>query len=412
MVISNIPKGNASYINKINKINILRAIREQKEISRAELVKETGLSAPTVTRIVDSLIHEGQFVLEIGASDSGGGRPPIIVKFNGENNYVIGLDVGTTFIRGALANLNADIISETQIPTEVESGFDSVILKIAAIISGLIDTPGIDRNHILGIGMAVAGMINREKDIVEFSPDFNWKNVDIKTHLQEKFNIPIIYDNVTRVMALGELWYGIGKDIKNFICINAGYGIGASFISNGKPFYGSEGMAGEFGHLTLDKDSDALCKCGNTGCLEAISSGRGIAMAAQKFIAKGEESILKEMCHGDSSTITAEMVFRAAQENDSVSLRVISRSLEYLGIGIAGLINLLNPQAVVIGGGLTQAGDIFFDQLREVINQRVMPRHVNSYQLYPVTYGNNATVMGAVSLILNDVLHFGLTSTK
>ncbi len=399
-----LPRGHATYINTLNKIKVLDLIRRRRAISRAEIAKTTGLSAPTVTRVVDNLINEENLVVEGEIGASTGGRRPILVEFNGEGKFLVGIDLGTTSIRAVLANLNAEFLSEIQVPTEVETGFEGVMKKVGDIVNELINRRTFDRDKIAGIGMAVAGLINKKRNIVEFSPDFGWHNADINRALGEKFDLPLIFDNVTRVMALGELWYGIGKKYNDFICVNVGYGIGSGIIVHGKALSGSNGMAGEFGHITLDKDSEIQCQCGNHGCLEALASGRGIALSAVRAIESGRKSSLRKTCGGNLSAINSEMVARAAQEGDPLAGKVFREACEYIGIGIAGLINLFNPQAVVIGGGVAQAGDIFFNTVKKTIEERVMNRYVQSVEILPVTYGTNATLKGAVSLILHEVL--------
>jgi glucokinase-like ROK family protein len=253
--------------------------------------------------------------------------------------------------------------------------------------------------------MAVAGLINREKNIVEFSPDFHWHNVDVLGALAPKHNIPIIFDNVTRVMALGELHYGVGREFKNFICVNVGYGIGGGIIIDGKPLYGPLGMAGELGHITLDKDSPIQCDCGNFGCLEALASGNAIARTAQTEMKAGVKTLLAEVCSGNISEVTAEMVANAAKKGDSFAWNVFDRAAEYLGLGIAALINLFSPEAVVIGGGVAQAGDILFDKVRKTVNARALNKIAKDVVITPATFGMKAAVMGAVSLILSEVLN-------
>jgi glucokinase-like ROK family protein len=403
---SYLPKVDSAYINRLNKIKVLSLIREKNEISRADIVKITGLSAPTVTRVVESLINDEKLVCQVGKGDSKGGRPPIMVQFEGENNFVIGVDLGTTNIRGALSNLNAQLVSEIEVPTEADSGFDNVIKKVSTVIEKLVLHPVVKSRRIFGVGMAVAGLINRRNNIVEFSPDFEWFDADILSALKTKIDIPIVFDNVSRVMALGELWYGIGREIKDFIFVNLGYGIGAGIIIDGKPFFGSEGMSGEFGHMTMEMGSAVRCKCGKFGCLEALASGRGIALAAARELESGAESVLPGLCGGDFSKLSAEMVFRSATEGDQTSLRVFHKTAEYIGIGIASLIDLFNPQAIVIGGGVSRSGDEFLDRIRQTAKTHVIQRHNNFVKIISATYGADAAVMGSVSLILEKMLTF------
>jgi predicted NBD/HSP70 family sugar kinase len=189
-----------------------------------------------------------------------------------------------------------------------------------------------------------------------------------------------------------------------------GYGIGSGVIVNNELLTGSQGFAGEFGHITIDKDSDIQCSCNKYGCLEALASGKAIALTAQSRLARGQRSQLNEMCGGDISKVTTKMVADAAKAGDEMALNVFSRAMEYIGIGVANLVNLFNPEMIVIGGGVSMAGDIFFDGIREVVARHVMqssPREVN---IYPVAHGNNAALMGAFALVLNKVLNLELVS--
>ena len=399
----NDPNGTAKYINKLNKVKVLNLIRNSDRISRADIAKMTKLSAPTVSRIVESLMDAG-LVDETGTGDSKGGRRPTLLKFSADNNFIIGIDLGTTNIYGVLSNLDAKIIAEQSRPTRVQEGFQSVMQRTSEVIEELKGQLRGKAGRIFGVGMAVAGLINRDRNIVEFSPDFHWHNVDVVGELSRWHNMPIVFDNVTRVMAIGEYCYGIGKQFKNFVCVNVGYGIGAGIIMNGEPMYGPKGMAGEFGHITLERDSGVQCECGNFGCLEALASGNALAKAARSKLQAGAKSSIEDMCGNDLGNITAKMVADAAKQGDAVAWDVFNRSAEFLGIGIAGLINLLSPEAIVIGGGVAQSGDILFDMVRKTVNSRALNKISREVAILPATFGMRAAVMGAVSLILEKVL--------
>jgi len=397
------PLGGARYINRLNKIKVLSLIRTTERLSRADIAKISGLSAPTVSRIIEDLLAEG-LVREIGEGISQGGRRPTLLKFSDNKNFIIGLDLGTTNIYGVLSDFDAKIIAEIRTPTGIEEGFARVMRRTSDVIGELIDEPSVKGKRIYGIGMAVAGLINRKRNIVEFSPDFHWHNVDVVEALSRVHHYPIIFDNVTRVMAMGERWFSLGKKYKNLICVNVGYGMGAGIIIDGKPLCGPLGMAGEFGHITLDKDSLVQCDCGNFGCLEALASGNAIAKSAIKRLREGERSLLLELCDGDISKVTAEMVANAAKQGDVLSWTVFERAMEYLGIGIAGLVNLFSPEAVVIGGGVAQAGDILFEKVRKTVNARSLNMITSNMLIKPATFGLKTAVMGAVSLVLSEVI--------
>ncbi|MGB9907483.1 MAG: ROK family transcriptional regulator [Candidatus Saccharicenans sp.] len=402
-----IPVGNSKYILRVNKRKVLNLIYNSKSISRAEVTKVSGISAPTVSRIVDGFIEE-RLVEEVGIGQSTGGRRPKLLRLAAADNYIIGIDLGTTNIYGVLADLNATIIHEEKRPTRLEEGFFSIMDQTAEIIELLSQKTAEKKKRLCGIGMAVAGLINKNRNMVEFSPNFHWHDVDIIGTLGQRFSVPIYFDNVTRVMALGELCYGVGKQYKNFVFINIGYGIGAGIIIDGQPLLGAVGMAGEFGHITVDKDSKTQCDCGNFGCLEALASGQGIARAARNELKKGAQSILLEMCEGDIKKVTAEMVAEAAKKGDSLAWNIFSQAAEYIGLGISALINLFNPEVVVLGGGVIQAGEILFDNVRKTINARALNRSARGVPLLPATFGLKAAAMGAVSLVMNKLLNLEL----
>jgi glucokinase-like ROK family protein len=399
------PKGSPQFINRLNKIRILNIIREKGQISRAEISKVSEISAPTVTRIVDSLIKDEGLVKEIGVGESSGGRRPTLVEFSGQDNFVIGIDLGTTHIDGVLANLNAETITEMRCETRLEEGFERIIDRTSDIICELREHPDVKGKKVLGVGLAVPGLINRSENIIEISPDLHWEYVDLKKILREKCDLPLKFDNVTRVMALGELWYGVGRTIKYFAVINIGYGIGAGIIIDGKPLYGPFGMAGEFGHITMDKDSRVKCACGNFGCLEALASGHAIADMAIHEIEVGALSNLKDKVNGNLQKIDAKMVAESAREEDKLSQNIFNQAVEYLGSGIASLINLISPQMVLIGGGVAQAEDLIFEKVRKIARDRTVQTRSRKVKIEPVTFGQNAATKGAVALILNEVLN-------
>ena len=400
---SNYPKGSAEYINRLNKIKVLNLIRESGEISRAEIVKETGLSAPTITRIADSLINTEKLAVQVGIGESNGGRPPVIVRFNGEDSYVIGIDWGRTHIYGVLSNLNGEALTQLDIRTELTNGFDSDLNRLINLIEKLLLKSGIDKCKLHGIGVAAAGFINKRNDIIEYSPNFKWQNADIKKPLINHFKVPVIVDNVSRVMAQGELMYGIGERCKDFIFINVGYGIGSGIIMNGQPFYGFDGMAGEIGHSRINAAmaGGLQCSCGKTDCLEAYSSGRGIAEIAGRQRQYYPTSSLNRL-----DKLSAEFIAAEAAKGDNFALSLFYQAADYLGFAVAAAANMFNPAAIILGGKVMNSGSFFTDRIRNIFNREVIQQPTRRIELLQTQLGNEAAVKGAISLILNEVLNF------
>jgi len=199
----------------LNKIRVLQLIRNEREITRSEIIRKTGLSAPTVTRIVKSLVRIN-LIQTNGIGSSLGGRPPQLIRFRSKENYVIGIDIGATFIRSALSNLDGDFLFEIHVPANLKKGFDGVMEQVGAIIKKLVERAIQKSLTLWGIGLAVCGMVNKNSGIVEYSPIFGWKNVDIREALSKYTNLNIALGNVTHLIALGELLFGVGKKYRNF----------------------------------------------------------------------------------------------------------------------------------------------------------------------------------------------------
>lgn len=403
----------AEHINRLNKILVLNIIRQEKEISRADIVKKSGLSAPTVTRIVDSLINIEKLAIEVGTGESKGGRPPMIVRFNSEENYVIGIDWGRTHIHGIISNLNAEIIFNLDIPISSGGSFESDVKILNGLVDTLITSSGIEKNKLKGIGLAVAGFVNHKTQEVEYSPNFGWSKLDIQSVLQEKFKVPIVVDNVSRVMAMGELWYGVGNKFRNFVLVNIGYGLGSGIIVDGKPFNGFDGYAGEIGHNKIiiqsgKNDQQRKCVCGKFNCLECFASGRGIAQTVKEQIHKYPQSIINDYSEGNIDCITTEMIAMAAKAGDKFARNVLEEAAALLAVTLANASNTLNPEAIIIGGKVVLSGEFFIEKLQKVFNNEIIQNVKRPVKLIRSELIGEAGVKGAVALILKEIVDLNI----
>lgn len=398
-------KMSAGLMNKINTRQVLTIIRNEEYISRAEIPKRLGLTPPTVNRILRQLV-DSRFVEYVGQGKSRGGRPPLMVKFNGKNNYVIGIDIGATTIRGVLSNLDAEFILEIQLSTKLKSGENGIMEQIFLLVERLLSRKNFNSSQVLGIGIGVPGLIDHKKGIIDLSPDFGWKNMEFKKRLSEKIKLPIIFDNSTRLMAVGEKKYGKGIGLEDYIVINVGYGIAAGIVANGKILSGAKGHAGEFGHIVIDPGSDVLCDCGGKGHLEALASGRRIADMGKGLFSQNDKELIK-LAGNKKSGVTAKMIATLARDGNKGALAIFNSALHYLSIGIVNMINVFDPKKVFIGGGVALNGDIFFDNLNREVSQNMMSEKKISIE--PVSFGENATLVGACALVLEGLLNFDIS---
>ncbi len=394
-----------SVINTFNKQNVINIIRSSSPIFKAEISRITGLSIPTIMKITDDFIQKG-LIRETGKGESSGGKPPQLLEFVHDSSYIIGVDIGTTNIIAILMDLSAAIQYKHVMPTGSKDSSDEVIQRIIFSIDNVIAHSKIDTGKILGIGIGMPGLLDCEAGRVVFSPDFQWENVDILNPLKEKYKMTLKMDNVTRAMAMGEKWFGLAKGIDNFMCINLGYGIGSAAVIDGELYNGSSGSSGEFGHITLEKNGP-LCDCGNYGCLEALASANAIAKKAKIFVARGEESLILKLAGGDPEAIEAKTVFDAAKQGDALALEIVHEAVEYMGIAIASIINFMDPELIILEGGVSNAGDMLMEGLHKVIGRRRMKYAGRNTNIVLTTLGANAAAIGAASFILKRLIEAG-----
>lgn len=398
-------KINKSVINTLNKQNVINIIRSNGPIFKAEISRITGLSIPTIMKMTDDFIKKG-LIREIGKGESSGGKPPQLLEFVHDSSYIIGVDIGTTNIITVMMDLSAGIICKHEIPTGVKDPPEDIIKRVIDSIDIVIINSKIDNRKILGIGIGMPGLLDVEAGRVVFSPDFKWENVDVVGPLKKKFKATIIMDNVTRAMAMGEKLFGLGKGIDNFMCINLGYGIGSATIINGELYSGSSGSSGEFGHMTLEKNGP-LCDCGNYGCLEALASANAISNKAKFFLERGEKSLILELAGGNPEAIEAKTVFDAAKQGDALALEIVNEAVEFIGIAIASIINFMDPELIILEGGVSRAGDILTEGVHKVVGRRQMKYAGKHTRIAISELGANAAAIGAASFLLKRLIESG-----
>lgn len=311
----------------------------------------------------------------------------------------IGIDVGGTNVKIALVDNKGKIIYSNSIPTRAEMGYEYTINNMKEAITELIKETKSDPKNIESIGFGFPGQIDYQKGIVRLAPNIpGWVNVPIAEIMEKEFGIPTRVDNDVRCAALGELNYGAGQGCENLICITVGTGIGSGLVINGKLVRGASNAAGEIGHIKLDMNGGPLCGCGDRGCLEAFASGPSIVAMAEEYIKGGKSTKYRELANPD---ITPYIVSEAAKQGDPVAKRIFTIVGEYIGIGLASVVNLLNPEKIIIGGGVAAAGDLLLTPIKESLIKRAMPIAGSAVEIVPAQLGNSAGVIGA-SLLINS----------
>jgi N-acetylglucosamine repressor len=396
--------GEKLYLKRKNIIDILLTLQRKSPISRAEIARLSNLTPATVSRAVAEL-HKRGIIREQGPGVSIGGRRPVLIEFNPEAFYLAGIDLGITKVISVIIDLHGNILSKAKLDIDINAGKDRIIEQMFTVTRRVFsNTNELIRNKLAGIGISLSGIIDTKKGLSVFSPSMpNWHNVPIVQLFQNEFHLPVFIENDARAMALAEARYGAGRDYDNLFCINIGHGIGSGIIINKELYRGKTLTAGEFGHMTL-VPSGPLCHCGNRGCLDVMAGGHAIAASAIRVVSSGVNTLIKELVEGDIKKITAEVVALAAKEGDDIALQLLNEVGRYLGIAIASIINLLNPELIVIGGGVSKAGEFFFEEIKNIIKKRAFTTMVKTPEIVTSSLNEDASSIGAAALVLYEII--------
>lgn len=313
-------------------------------------------------------------------------------------NIYIGVDLGGTAVKVGICNEEGQLLHTYEGPTEVAKGADVIVANIEHYVRTVVEQSPFTWEQVAGVGAGVAGFTNVRDGIIILAPNVGLKDFPIREILEERLGKPIKIDNDANVAALGEAWGGAGKGIDNCVCYTLGTGVGGGIIINGKIYQGFSGMAGELGHMSVVPDLEAIgCGCGQMGCLETVSSATGIIRMAKDAVARGDRTSLSQV-----ETITAKDVFDAAKAGDEASIRIVNRAAFYLGKSMAAVAVVLNPELFIVGGGVSKAGDILFNEVRSVFAKLTPGPVQTGMTIVPATLGNDAGMVGAAGLFLRS----------
>ncbi len=308
---------------------------------------------------------------------------------------VLAIDLGGSKIITAIISKKGQVMAKEYSSTLAEEGPQSVIERMLSAVDHVLNLGNIGPSQLDSISIAAAGAINFDRGLVTLSPNLpGWHDIPLRDMVKEKYRVDTFLLNDASAAALGEHHLGIGRGIDNLILLTVGTGIGGGIIINGELYAGSCGSAGEVGHMTIDVNGPR-CNCGNIGCLETLASGTAVAKEAVRRISHGERSVLIEMVEGKLENITAVQVGVAAEGGDSLALEVISKAAVYLGVGMVNLVNIFNPEMIIVGGGLAKIGDLLLNPARRVVKERAFSLSAQVVRIVSAQLGNDAGVFGA-----------------
>ena len=321
-----------------------------------------------------------------------------------EERWLVGVDIGGTTIKMAFISLQGDIIYSWEIDTDISNKGKHIPASIARSIDQKLEELNQTKNQLVGIGIGAPGPVNLEEGSVEVAVNLGWERFLLQTILERETSLPVVVDNDANIAAIGEMWKGAGKGAKNLICVTLGTGVGGGIIVNGEVVNGVNGAGGEIGHITSVPKDGSPCNCGKSGCLETVASATGVVrLAMEELASTNETSILRD--YYDGQPLSAKRVFDAANKGDELANRVIGEVAYHLGLALANLANGLNPEKIVIGGGVSKAGDTLLKPLKEEFIQFAFPKVAHGVKIVIATLGNNAGVIGGAWLAKEKLIN-------
>lgn len=380
--------GDQTYIKNLNKSIVLNLLRFHSPLSRVEISRRTGLTKATVSVIVDQLIQE-QYVTETGLVTSGSvGRRPVNLSFNPNAGRVLGVEVGVDFFRILVLDLSATV-HRTYEDTfrqsdEVEDNIEQITDMLQLALRELPDTT----LGVIGVGLGIPGLVDAKNGIVLNAPNLHWKDVPLGPMLESKLSLPVIIDNEANAGAIGEQLFGAGQGIANMVFLSLGAGIGTGLILNGQLIRGEAGIAGEFGHMTIERNGPK-CSCGNQGCLELYAS---------------EKAVMDKYTQLTGQTVSFSDIVARMRDGEETALESVKYAFYHLGIGLSSLFNALNPNLILVSSHYGDINGELIDVALQTIHERSFLTPYSEPKLQTSAFGPFSCAIGAASLVLQE--HF------
>lgn len=375
--------GSKELIREINAVIVLNAIRYHGLLSRTEIAKRTGLSLPTVSTITADLIAAG-LVSERDTGISTGGRPPTLLALHAAAGHALGVKLTERAVIGVLVDLEASVVERHTLAI-ADASPDGVVDTIARVAGRL--TSSAAGRPIFGIGVGAAGVIDRTQGFIHHATHLNWRNVSLGSRLEAALDMPVVVDNDVNALVAMEQWFGAGRGASNLMVVTLGRGVGLGMVLDGKLYRGARGGAGEFGHVKV-QEGGPRCACGSEGCLESLIADPALE---RRFIE----------ITGEALTVV-EAAERARSE-ETVLAGIFSAAGAYLGSALADLVNILNPEVIVVSGEGVHASDLFFPSMIEALESRSFDGLYDDVKLVVEEWDDEAWARGAASLVLGEL---------
>jgi glucokinase-like ROK family protein len=394
--------GDQEIVRKVNRSLILNTLRLHAPVSRAQVANITGLTRGTVSNIINVLIEDG-LVFEDKIQDTKIGRPSVALGLRPDGGAVIGVEIGVDFISVLLTNFVAETLWEIRAQTTSSQSQTEIINQAEKYIDRALSIAKDHGLRPLGIGVGLPGLVNVRQGNLIVAPNLHWKNVPLRLIWNQRFHLPVYIDNEANLSALGEYYFGIARNVDNFIFLTSDIGLGGGIMIDGRLFRGAHGYGGEIGHIQRNPQGE-LCACGRTGCWETQVGPRAVLSRVKKEFETHQDQSLLEACSGNLDNLTFDLVVKFSLSGDSICRQAIEEVAVNLGVGIADLVNIFNPDLIVIGGAFIQGKEILHSIIEKTILSNALQPSTENLRIEFSERSSEACALGAVAVVLDDIL--------
>jgi len=390
------------YKQYLRKLSILKHLYTEGKMPKRELANRTRMSPPTVNKLMEEL-EQLELVKDFGLGEANqkGGPRPTYYGINPDSRYIIAIDVESYHTKIALFNLTKTIVGDVySIPLKINGDTEIIIDTIKNAVESHLESLGVKKEKIIGAGVALKGLVN-----YELGESYTYLTHETKTTrelFEEKLRIPVVIENDARVMALAESQFGLAQNISNVLCLNVNWGLGLGIIINDKLYNGNDGLAGEFGHIQVEKDG-LLCDCGMVGCLETVASGNALQRLAIEGLKKKVPTRLQKIVGDDIENIDIQTIIETANQGDQFATSILSDVGYNLGRGISYLLHIFNPEKIIIGGVVSLAGKYILDPVNYSLNKYSMAQIRNKTEVQVSKLGKKSVILGAYAAFIRTL---------
>ncbi|KPV40838.1 ROK family transcriptional regulator [Alicyclobacillus ferrooxydans] len=379
--------GDQTYIKNLNRSIVLNLLRFNSPLSRVEISRQTGLTKATVSGIIEQLLQE-QYVLEDShvepTGSTGVGRRPVPLRFNPSAGHVIGVDLGVDYFRVLVMDLSCKVLTTYDETIGESDSTDDAIRRMVDIIKLAIHAANDTPLGVIGVGVGIPGLVDSNRGVILNAPNLHWKDVSLRSILENELRLPVFIDNEANVGAIGEQLFGAGRGVSNVVFLSLGRGIGTGVILNNHLIRGQAGIAGEFGHMTIDENGPN-CSCGNKGCLELYAS---------------ETAVIRHYHQLTNTTASFKNVIRQMEKGDENAKKAVESAAHFLGVGLASLVNALNPALILISSRFDSGEENVIQRVSQVISERSFIAPYSPARVQTSQFGSFSCGIGAGALVL------------